>query len=251
MARVTAVIVSSSLLTAQAINNDAQRGKAFLKMKNLLQPELAAKSLVAMEDEWQAEAGIFAECEAHGETEARTECVEAAKHFKGSCDKVVVAVLQGSSGERDSVKQYMDEVCNQDVMQDWHKERCVSLATDVNSLMTADSFENRNAMQTADFCSKMWENIVNGERERASKEADEEAEKAKEEVKLAEEKKQQDAEAAAKAQAEAEAEAKKAAEEKAEAAAAAKAPPAPVVLAGNKTSPVVTAKDTNATEVKK
>jgi len=260
MARVAAFVGASSLLAAEAVSSN---GKNFLS--NMLQPDVAAKSLVAMEEEWQAEAGIFAECEAHGTTEATKECVESSKHFKTSCNKVVDAMLQGSSGDRDSVKQYMDEVCNQDVMQDWHKDRCVSLSGQVNNLMSADSFENRNALKTADFCSKMWKEIVSGEKDRAQKEAEDEAEKAKEDAKVAEEKaeekkKQQaeeDAAAAAKAKADAEAKAqeqataaKAAAEKKAE-------EPAPVALASNATVqapvqvPVASANNTKATEGKK
>lgn len=248
MARVGVVIASASLLGAQALSHDA------LRTKSALQPELAAKSLVAMEDEWQAEAGIFAECEVHGETEARKECVEATKHFKASCDKVVLAVVQGSSGDRDSVNQYMEEVCQQDVMQDWHKERCLGLASDVGSLMTADSFENRNMLRTADFCSKMWERVVAAEKGRAQEEANQEAQAA-EEVKEEELKKQQEAEAIAKAQVEAEAkkeEAKKRAEVAKPEVAAASTTAAPVALASQPVAPVASVNATiNTTEVKK
>lgn len=208
MARVAALAACSSVLAAQAISNN---GKNFLA--SALQPDIAAKSLVAMEDEWQAEAGIYADCQARGTTEATKECVEAGKHFKSSCNKVVVSILQGSSGRKDAVNQFMDEVCNQDVMQDWHKDRCLGFAGQVSSLMSADSYENRNALQTTDFCSKMWEGIVSSEKERAQKEADDEAERAKNEAKLAEEKaeeqKKQQAEAEAKAKAAAEAVEKK------------------------------------------
>lgn len=252
MARVAAVIATSSLLAAQAVD---LKGKNFLA--NQLQPDIAAKSLVAMEDEWQAEAGIYADCEARGETEGTKECVESAKHFKTSCNKVVDSILQGSSGDKDAVKQYLDEVCNQDVMADWHKDRCVSLSSQVNNLMSADSFENRNALKTADFCSKMWKGIISSEKERAQKEAEEQAEKAKEDAKLAEEKaeeqkKQQEAEAAAKAKAEADAKAAEAAKAKEEAEAAEKKAPEPVALASNVTVqapvPVVAANTTNSTK---
>lgn len=187
MARVAALIASTTVLTAEAISSsDVHRGKNFLA--NMLQPDVAAKSLVAMEEEWQAEAGIYADCQAHGTQEATKECVEASKHFKDSCNKVVEAVLQGSSGDKDSVNQYMDEVCAQDVMQDWHKDRCLSFANQVNGVMSVDSFENRDVLKATDFCSRMWEGIVSSEKERAQKDADEEAERAQGEAKLAEEK---------------------------------------------------------------
>eukprot|EP00929_Paragymnodinium_shiwhaense_P051240 TRINITY_DN2579_c0_g1_i1.p2 TRINITY_DN2579_c0_g1~~TRINITY_DN2579_c0_g1_i1.p2 ORF type:complete len:294 (-),score=133.79 TRINITY_DN2579_c0_g1_i1:142-960(-) len=204
-----ATVAALSFGAADALNvaQGPSRQAAFLSVQ--MRPDAAAKSLVAVEDEWQAEAQIFANCEAHGTQEALNECVQASHSFKKSCDTVVTAIMQGSSGQKSDVKEYLADVCGQSILKTWHKERCQSLAVAVDKVMSADAYENRQNIALADLCGDMWQEVVSAERERAEQEAKAEAEeeakrKAEEEARA----KAEADEAAAKAQAEAEAKAK-------------------------------------------
>jgi len=100
MARIAAVAALG--LGAEAVTLRAPHGASFLSTGSGLRPDVAAQTLVSVEDEWQAEASIFADCEARGEQEATSDCVKAPKAFKKSCDTVVTAIMQGSSGEKGS-----------------------------------------------------------------------------------------------------------------------------------------------------
>lgn len=189
-----------------------------------MRPDVAAQTLVAVEDEWQAEASIFADCEARGEQEATSDCVKAPKAFKKSCDTVVTAIMQGSSGEKSSVKEYLNEVCGQEILQDWHRARCQSLANAVDKTMSEDAYENRQSLMEMDLCSDLWTEVVAAEKDRAEKEAKEQAEKEAKEKEAEEARKKAEAEAEkAKEEADAKAKAEEEAKEKVDAEAKAKA----------------------------
>eukprot|EP00929_Paragymnodinium_shiwhaense_P051242 TRINITY_DN2579_c1_g2_i1.p1 TRINITY_DN2579_c1_g2~~TRINITY_DN2579_c1_g2_i1.p1 ORF type:complete len:280 (-),score=147.21 TRINITY_DN2579_c1_g2_i1:131-970(-) len=228
MARLAAVAALG--LGVDAVNLRAQQHDVSF-LSTGLQPEVAAESLKALEDEWQEEAALYANCQAHGNQEALTECVQASQKFKKSCNVVVESMMKGSSGEKSSVMEYLHEVCAQGVLSDWHRGHCNSLASHVNKLMTEDAYENRENLKLVDLCSDMWAGMVSEEQTRAEKEAKDEADaeakrKADEEAKAkaeAEAKAAEEAEAKAKAEAEAKAKAEEEAKAKAEAEAKAKA----------------------------
>lgn len=272
MARVAAAVAVLGL-SAEAVNLRApHHGASLLATGNGMRPDVAAKTFVAVEDEWQAEAQIFADCQARGTQEAVSECVKAPKAFKKSCDTVVTAIMAGSSGEKASVKEYLQDVCGQSILKDWHKDRCTSLATAVDKVMTEDAYENRQSFATVDLCSNMWTEVIAAEKDRAEKEAKEEAEREakrqaeeearkKAEAEAEAQREKEEAEAKAKAEAEAAAEAKAKAEEEAakqkaekEAAEAKAKAPEPVALAANATKPAnstqVAAPAKNATKAK-
>merc|ERR1719329_1754605 len=136
--------------------------------------------------------------------------------FGKSCATVVSAVVQGSGGDRNVAKEYMSNVCDQKALAGWHKLRCTDLSTAiVDHAMSADSYANRQSLNSDKLCSDFWGKFVDAERKREAQEAVEKAardKKAAEDAAIAKKKAEEDA-AAAKVKAEAEA--KAAAEKKA------------------------------------
>jgi len=223
-----------------------------------MQPEVVARTLQNVQEEWKAQAALFAECNSTSEgSSALVDCSDAPKSFAKSCSTVVKAVVSGSSGDKNVVQEYMTDVCGQSQMQGWHQTYCKSLATALDGTMSADTYENRNDFNAQKLCTGFWSQFLKDEtarlaeekiqREAAEKKAAEEAaereKKAKEEAEAeakkqaeeaekkaqqeAEEEKKRELEEAAKQKAEAEARAAEAAEKlkhkKAEAEAVAKA----------------------------
>jgi len=199
--------------TAGAVNISPRNRVAFVDVSSSkngagMMPDVVAHSLVAVEDEWQAKAILFNECQTQGTQEARADCMDAKKSFGESCSKVVKATLEGSSGDRDDAHEYLEDVCAQNVLDQWHKDTCLGFTEAVAAAMTQDKYGNRAHMDVGHLCSGFWSKFLDTEAKRAEAEAKVRAEKEKIE---AEAKAKADAEAKAKA----EADAKAAAEEKA------------------------------------
>jgi hypothetical protein len=202
-----------------------------------MQPEVVAKTLINVEEEWRAQAAIFSQCNSTGSMEsgAIVDCQDAPNSFGKSCGTVVAAIVQGSDGNNGVAKEYLSAVCGQSVMLGWHQQHCLNLAQAVQGAMSADAYQNRNNFNSKKVCGTYWSEFVTeeqkrlaaekAEREAAEKKAEEEEKAAKE---AAEKKAQEEAaERARKAEEEAkiEAERKKvedAAKQKAEAEAKAK-----------------------------
>jgi len=183
-----------------------------------LRPEIVAKTLASVEDEWKQQAVVFSQCDA---TKAEN-CKDTPGAFAKSCATVISAVVQGSGGNRAVAKEYMATVCNQKVLLGWHKLRCADLGTAiVEHAMTADSLHNRENLKTTKLCSSFWSTFVDEERKREAVEAKEKVEREAKEAKELVERKKKEAEEAAVAKKKAEAEAKAEAERHAQEEAAA------------------------------
>merc|ERR1740130_1555232 len=148
-------------------------------------------------------------------TEDTTSGKAAPATFGKSCATVVSAVVQGSGGDRNVAKEDMNNVCDQKALAGWHKLRCTDLSSAiVDHAMSADSYANRQSLNSDKLCSNFWGKFVDAERKREAQEAMEKAFRDKEDVEVAAiVKKKADLEAAA-AKVKAEAEAKVAAEKK-------------------------------------
>jgi hypothetical protein len=228
------VVIAATLAGVNGVAS-VHTGRAFLGSS--MQPEVVAKTLISIEEEWRAQAALFSQCNSTGSMDGGTivDCQDAPNSFGKSCRTVVAAIVQGSDGDNAVAKEYMSDVCGQTVMLDWHKQHCLNLAEAVKSTMTADAYQNRNNFNSKKLCDAFWSEFVGEEQKRlAAEKAEREAaeKKAEEEEKVAKEaaeKKAQEeaAERARKAEEEAkiEAERKKvedAAKQKAEAEAKAK-----------------------------
>jgi len=207
----TKSVVAMMSRTAIALLLAAPAGAVVLRggETEQMRPEVVASTLAHVQDDWKAEAVMFT-------TEDTASGKAAPVTFGKSCATVVSAVVQGSGGDRNVAKEYMSNVCDQKALAGWHKLRCTDLSTAiVDHAMSADSYANRQSLNSDKLCSNFWGKFVDAERKREAQEAIEKAardKKAAEDAAIAKKKAEEEA-AAAKVKAEAEA--KAAAEKKA------------------------------------
>jgi len=177
-----------------------------------MQPELVAETLLKVEDKWLQQATVFAECDS-----SSGDCTLDTKSFQTSCETVAMSIVQGSSGDRSVVKEYMSDVCGEGaLLQDWHRDRCQSFAAALASAMSIDSASNRDHFDSQSVCTGLWTEIQGNakaqvEKDRADRAAAEKEREARAaaEAKAAEERARLEEEEHAK-----QAEAKRIAEEK-------------------------------------
>merc|ERR1719160_1932701 len=156
-----------------------------------MQPGVVSKLLAKVESEWTTKALSTL----RGERNNATTLAE----VQQSCSKIASSIVQGSSGNKDNVVEYMSDVCASNAAQSVQERGCKAFATALQRLMTDDESTNRNDLDFPGFCASYYTATVV---------TDAQAEKQREEKEAAEEK-------AAKEAAEKEAAEKKAAEEKA------------------------------------
>merc|ERR550514_1147020 len=142
------------------------------------------------------------------------------KAFEKSCGTVVTSVIQGSSGDPDAIHEYLDTVCGESVLKDWHQSQCRKLAATVNKKITGNAYFNRQNLNVPQLCTGFWSQFLEEEQQRAVAEM---AQQQEMDRRAADDKAKADAEAEAKAKADAEAAAEADAKAKAEAEAKAKA----------------------------
>jgi len=170
--------------------------KAFLG--NGMQPDVVAKTLSHVEDEWRAQAAVFAECGVTAGLAGASivNCQDAPSSFAKSCNTVVSAIVQGSGGDKNVAKEYMSDVCSQHAITGWHQTECHAIALSVRNAMGADKYENRVGFNSAKLCTGVWARFLTGAKERTAKET---AEREVAEKKLADEAEVAEKEAAEKA----------------------------------------------------
>lgn len=174
------------------------RSDGLLHLSVQAQPEVVAHTLADVEDTWKTQVMKFVKCNA---TEGNSaECSFAEHGFSRSCVTVAKAILSASNGEKDTVIEYMNEICSQKELQGWKVERCQGFAKTILEDMTADAYDNRENLNPAGICHTFWSAMtVEDSAEEAKlaqqKQKDEvlrlEAEKAKAEAVRAEEAKRQ------------------------------------------------------------
>jgi len=213
MAHSFALVVVMALVapaSAAVVGHSLRSQRAFLSAG--MQPEVVARTLTNVEQEWKAQAAVFVECSGAGEGgDGVVDCEDAPKSFARSCTTIVAAVVRGSGGDKDVVKEYMDDVCGQSSLSGWTKNGCVDLAAATEKTMTADVYENLHDFDSSQPCFALWSRFLETEKARAAKEKTEREEAEK---KAAAEAEKQAAEAAKKAKEEAEQAAKAEAERK-------------------------------------
>lgn len=183
-----------------------------------MNPGAVAHILVQVEDKWLQQAMAFAAC--NTSDASGSACTEGAMgEFVASCKTVVGAMVEGSSGDKSVINEYLGDVCGQGELQGWKQQLCGNLTQALSNAMSEDSYTNREDMNFEKICSSfMTQGFLKraveeekareeAERVRAAKEAEEARKRAEEEAK-AEEAKKKAEEAQAKAEA-----AKKAADE--------------------------------------
>lgn len=180
--------VALLLLACNVAFGAAVRNGGFLSLQADMRPDIVAKTLAQVEQEWNDETSQFLECNSthRGEEDAIKKCTP--ENFQKSCPTVVGAILKASSGTRSVVTEYMGDVCNQNALQGWMQDRCQVLSSALADAMSDDSYENRENLDTSRFCQGFWakfaqDEIHRGEREQKIR--DEAALKAAEDAKKA------------------------------------------------------------------
>jgi len=132
-----------------------------------MQPNVAANTLARVEAEWRSQSLQFAEC--NGEI-GRHDCGAFQGSFQKSCDTVVHAIVTASSGDRNTVKEYMAVVCDEPQLLGWKREGCLSFAQAILSAMTADSYRNREHLSVGALCTGVWASMSSVESARVAQE---------------------------------------------------------------------------------
>jgi len=155
-----------ALLLALAVASPASasrlvaRGKAHAAGSFLragMRPEIVARSLVKVEDEWRSQFRLYVECNATASSRADAEKCEAApRAFEHACGTIVSAVVQASSGDHRVVREYMDDICSQPELKGWRAGRCQLLSASVLAGMTEDNYDNREHLNAAPLCQSFW-----------------------------------------------------------------------------------------------
>lgn len=199
MTQIQAIATIALLLVSSACaRHSATRASGFLTASTDLQPQKVAMTLAEVESEWKSQATAAAECNVEAAGDAKR-CAMAREAFLKSCSTVVSAIVQASGGNRGSVKEYMGDVCRQDVLQVWQKEHCGSFAEVIDGGMTDDNYDNRMNFDTSKLCSRFWQRFSDEQEQRLKKEK---AEREAEEKRLAEERAEAEKKAAEEAAAE-------------------------------------------------
>lgn len=211
------------LLAAPGALGASSYGRGHTFLSGGMQPEVVARTLADVVDEWKAEAALFADCNAtHGD--AVVDCADAPNAFQKSCHIVAMAVVEGASGDKSVAKEYLADVCGEKVLTGWRQGRCASLSQAILGMMSADSYDNRQTFNAGKLCGSFWLTFAEEEKARVAKEeADRQAQEKKAAEEAAARQKKAAEEAAAEAKRLKEEEAKRLEEEaKAQAEAAAK-----------------------------
>jgi len=147
------------------------RRKQSIVSSQRMQPQLVAQTLHNVEDTWLQHATSFTGCD--GST---IDCTDGFKMFAKSCENLAMAIVEGSSGDRSVVAEYMSDVCGEEILQGWHRDRCQSLATAMTSAMSIDAASNRNHFESQSVCTPLWTQLLadskaQAEQERAARAA--------------------------------------------------------------------------------
>jgi len=150
-----------------------------MKSEMTLRPEKAAEKYTPIDKEWMRMARNYLGCMTGHEVQTK-ECNDDQESFLNSCAKVVFAVIDGSSGDKRVVTEYMDEVCHRKELTSYYKNRCSNLTALVLAGMTDSNFENRQNPQMRQICTNVWDETLKEEQLNQARQAALMAEKAKE-----------------------------------------------------------------------
>jgi len=140
----------------------AAKAAGHLRSNVNMQPEQVANTLMTVQNEWKAQAHVFARCKA---TDELPVCKDAPNAFGESCRKVVGAVMLASNAA-DDVSEYMAAVCGQKMLSAWHKTKCNAVGDAIRSKMSGNPAENRQdyAFHAEKACTGVWSALIEEER---------------------------------------------------------------------------------------
>jgi len=179
----TLVVAGPASASRLIASSKAHASGSFLRAS--MRPEIVARSLAKVEDEWKSQFRLYVECNATASSRADAEkCDAAPRAFERACGTIVSAVVQASNGDHRVVREYMDDICSEPELKGWRAGRCQLLATSVLAGMTEDNYDNREHLNAAPLCQSFWARFSSEEHDLIRKEA---AEREAEEKRLEEE----------------------------------------------------------------
>lgn len=152
-----AVVLPLSVTLGHALRG----GRTFLG--DGLHPEVVASTLARVQEEWTAQAARYLECKDKGGTDT---CSTSQQTFGKSCGKVVDSIVQGSSGDQDRVREYMNVVCAQKALSSEHHEHCLELQKAIDGALQFNPFSNRLHFDSTKLCGGFWSKFVTAEGKR-------------------------------------------------------------------------------------
>jgi len=187
------ILVALALLTlsptlVEGVYGADSRGRAFLSTVHSMRPEVVAHVLAKVEQQWKEQVVAFYACTAQEGNETAA-CNTAPKAFQKSCFTVMTSAVQASSGDKDAVGEYFNDVCHESELRGWRQDRCTTLSTMLTRAMTRDSYDNRETLDVMSICKNFWTDFSLKEKARMDEEqaAREAAEKKAEEDRIEEE----------------------------------------------------------------
>merc|ERR1712039_1120587 len=117
------------------------------------------------EDEWRDQATAFVECNA---SSSGGDCSHTSLAFEHSCGTVVQAMLAASSGDRNTLQDYLKDVCGQEELQGWKQHECEVLTLSVLTGMGSDAYENRESFDVPSSCQRFWHHFLEDEKARGT-----------------------------------------------------------------------------------
>lgn len=141
---------------------------------SVMQPDVVAGTLAQVERNWRNEVVAFLECNA-SQPASQGRCAGPKQAFMRSCSSIMGAVVKASAGERSEVKEYMNDVCGQSVLEGIWKNSCLSFASSLDQGMTDDSYTNRVDLNLSLPCMNLFQAFSENEANRITKEAEERA----------------------------------------------------------------------------
>jgi len=133
-----------------------------VKFLGSLQPDVAARTLVQVENDWQEEVAAFVACDS-----SASACLGASHAFEKSCTEVVSSVVTGSKGDKGVVQEYWRDVCGEVVNDEIHKNQCEMLGSVMDSRMSLLSAQNRMSFNALDTCKEFFSRLENSAKEQA------------------------------------------------------------------------------------
>jgi len=173
--------VAGAAVGHEGWTSHGSKNGGFLAAVDRMRPSVAAHSLSRVEGQWQSELLQFTECNAdshHGD------CKKTQKAFEKSCGTIVTAVVAASSGDRETVKEYMGVVCAEQELKGWKQNTCKQFAKSITDTMTADSWVNREQLDVSGLCVRLWTSMAASETSRLIKEHEQERVKEAKHAKL-------------------------------------------------------------------
>jgi len=150
-----------ALLLAWVVTSvSAVRSRAFLAQPEESQSDLVATKLSVIEDDWQAQVSLFAQCEQGDKQANRESCNKIEGLFTQSCTAISTAFVSGQGGDSRAVTSFMDGVCAGKALDALRRDTCLSFRGELLAAIATSQDAKLNAMG---LCQHLWARLIDRE----------------------------------------------------------------------------------------